>query len=351
MTWREQLLKQWQQPAPTPASVLLRPLSWLYRAGVWGHRAMYTSGLRQAVRLPVPVIVVGNLVVGGAGKTPAVIAIAQLLRAQRWTPGVVSRGYGRSSDTVRVLAPDDSAAVVGDEPLLIQRRTSAPVAVGADRVAAARALCAAHPEVNLLIADDGLQHHRLARDVEVFVFDQRGAGNGLCLPAGLLRAPMPATPPPGALVLYSAGAVSTAWPGTIGTRRLAGVLPWANWSAGRVAPAGGLADTWSALRGRPVLAAAGLARPQAFFDMLSMHGLQVVPCPLPDHHAFDTLPWPADCADVVVTEKDAVKLDPTTFGATRVWVTALDFQLPAGFGPALGQCLPPPPVPIPKTPP
>ena len=344
MPWRDWLTRQWSHPT-LAGSLLLRPPAWAYGALVVARQALYDSGLRKGSRLPVPMIVVGNLVVGGAGKTPAVIALVDWLCAAGWRPGVVSRGYGRQSGTVQVLTLHDSAESVGDEPLLILRRSGAPVAVGADRVAAAQSLLSARPELNILVADDGLQHLRLARDVEVIVVDSRGAGNGHCLPAGPLRAPLPTQPPPQSLLLYSHGAASLAWSGHIGTRQLAGVLPWADWWSG-APPA---RDSWASLRGRPVVAAAGLARPDAFFDMLRVQGLHVLPCPLPDHHDFATLPWPADSTDVVVTEKDAVKLSPECFGASRVWVAPLDFQLPESFCQALAQRLPELPPTLPPT--
>jgi tetraacyldisaccharide 4'-kinase len=336
--WRARLLLQWQRPLPTATCQLLRPLSWLYRGVVALRRAAFAAWPGATRRLTVPVVVVGNLIVGGAGKTPTVIALLRLLRAQGWTPGVVSRGYGRRSRAVHVLGAASTVADAGDEPLLTHRRGGVPVAVGADRVAAADALLTAHPEVDLVIADDGLQHLRLGRDVEVIVFDDRGSGNGLCLPAGPLREPMPPTPPPQAMVLYTAGRVSTPWPGDVGTRRLAGLLPLADWWRGQAAdPA-----LWTVLRGRPVVAAAGLARPQAFFTMLEAQGLAIRPLPLPDHHDFATLPWP-DGADVVVTEKDAVKLDTVRTAGARIWVATLDFDMPPSFGEELRRRLPEPP--------
>jgi len=228
---------------------------------------------------------------------------------------------------------------VGDEPLLIHRRGRVPVVVALDRVAAARALCAAHPEVDLVLSDDGLQHHRLARDLQVIVFDERGAGNGLCLPAGPLRQPLPATLPPRTLLLYNATVASTPLPGFGATRRLAGVLPLADWQRG-LAPA---ADGWGALRGQRVRAVAGIAAPQRFFAMLRAQGLDLDEHPLPDHADFAALPWPDDAAlDVVLTEKDAVKLPSTPASQARVWVAPLDFEPDAAFMAAIERLLPRP---------
>ena len=173
------------------AAWLLRPGAFLL--GVLGalRRRLYALGLLKVHRLPVPVIVVGNVVVGGAGKTPTVIALIEHLKAGGWCPGVVSRGYGRTGREVLAVEDNTPAAAGGDEPALIRRRTQVPVYVAPRRVDAAQALLKAHPEVNLVLCDDGLQHLALGRDLSVAVFDERGTGNGWLLPAGLLREPWP----------------------------------------------------------------------------------------------------------------------------------------------------------------
>lgn len=321
----------------------LQPLSWLYRGLAAAHRHLLSS---PSAAVPgKPVVVVGNVVVGGAGKTPTVIALVHWLRSQGWHPGVVSRGYGRDGADLVDVGPDRGAGESGDEPLLIHLRTGAPLVVGRDRVAAARALCARHPEVDLIVSDDGLQHHRLARDVEVVVFDGRGAGNGLLLPAGPLRQPLPAAAPERMLVIYNADQPSTPLPGFVAQRSLAGAVPLEAWWQG----ARGVASPLQAFAGRPVLAAAGMGDPERFFRMLEQAGLQILRLPLPDHARFSPLPWPADTQEVLVTEKDAVKLRPGTTGGARVWVVALDFSLPAGFTEALGRHLPSPPTSAPPT--
>ena len=177
------LQRQWfDQRRLAPALWLLAPLSGLY--SVMAGRARHQA---QAQRLAVPVVVVGNITVGGAGKTPLTLWLATQLRERGWRPGIVSRGYGGASTLPRPVTLDSLPAEVGDEPLLLCRRSGVPVWVGRDRVAAGRALLAAHPEVDVVLCDDGLQHYRLARDVEIAVFDGRGAGNGWRLPAGPLR--------------------------------------------------------------------------------------------------------------------------------------------------------------------
>lgn len=326
-----------------PLAWLLRPLSALYGAALRWDRWRHRTGRLPVERLPVPVVVVGNLIAGGAGKTPTVIATVQALQARGWRPGVISRGYGRRATAADIasVTRDQPASEVGDEPLLVHLRTGVPVSVGRDRPAAGRQLLARAPEVDVLVSDDGLQHHRLARDVSVIVFDDRGVGNGWLLPAGPLREPMPSVPPAGAIVLYNAERASTSWPGHTVQRRLGGAVALADWWQGRPADAA----TLDALRGRPVVAACGLAHPRRYFHMLRAAGLQVAELPLPDHVAYDLLPWPADATDVAVTEKDAVKLDPQRVAGERpglrVWVVALDFQPAAGYAEALAAALGP----------
>lgn len=342
--WSTSLQRHWWRPRPSALAWLLSPLSGLYLVAWALRRAAFASGLLRPGRAPVPVVVVGNLIVGGAGKTPTVIALVEALRREGWTPGVLSRGYGGSAQrTTAPLAIDATtpAAHCGDEPLLIHRRTGAPVWVGARRVDVARALCAAHPEVNLLVSDDGLQHLALHRDAQLVVFDERGVGNRMPLPAGPLREPLAARAPTRTVVLYNASAPTTRWPGACVKRRLAGAVPLAAWWRGQATTPAGL----DVLRGTSVLAAAGIAAPERFFTMLEAQGLRIRRLALPDHAALDPLPWPTTEPAVVVTEKDAVKLDPATPGAAAVHVVTLDFSLPEDTLQALRALLPPPPRP------
>jgi tetraacyldisaccharide 4'-kinase len=311
------LARHWWRATPSLFSQCLRPLAALY-----GLLAVRPAGNGARQPLPVPVLVVGNLIVGGAGKTPSVIALVQALQASGQRPGVVSRGHGRRGSDVQEVLAHSPAAEVGDEPLLIRRRTGAPVWVGRERVAAARALCAAHPQVDVLVSDDGLQHRALPRAAELLVFDERGVGNGLLLPAGPLRQPMPAVLQPHQRVLYNAPAASTPLTGALALRGPGPAWALEDWLRGH--PPIALA----ALRGRPLLAVAGIAAPERFYAMLEAAGLKLRRLPLPDHFDYATLPWPAGTAEVVTTEKDAVKLDPGRLGATRVWVVGLDFRLP-----------------------
>lgn len=321
-----------------PLAVLLLPLAALYGL-LWALRSgLYATRVLRTHRLPVPVVVVGNLVAGGAGKTPTVIAIVGLLRQRGFNPGIISRGYGGSEQGLVDVQPDTPAARCGDEPLLLRLRTGVPVTVGRDRVAAGLALLHGHPQVNVIVSDDGLQHRRLARQAQVLVFDERGAGNGWCLPAGPLRERLPKAVPARTLVLYNADAATTALPGHVAQRSLAGVTGLAAWWAGQMPSDAALV----ALKSRTVVAAAGLARPQRFFDMLRASGLSIETLALPDHHDYRSLPWPAHTEDVVLTEKDAVKLKPARMGRTRVWVAALDFATGTAFDNALMALLPSP---------
>ncbi len=316
--------RAWWQPQLTALAAILLPLSWVYR-GLWYARKLaFKLGLQQVDRAPVPVVVVGNLIVGGAGKTPTVMALVEALRRDGWTPGVVSRGHGSSATAPLRVTNDTTAAQCGDEPLLIRRRTGVPVWTGRRRAEAARKLCQQSPEVDIVISDDGLQHLALERDTQVIVFDGRGIGNGHLLPAGPLREPMDIRPPPRSAVIYNAAAPSAPWAGHLARRRLSGALPLQDWWAG-AAPS---PQVLAALRGHTVLAAAGLAEPERFFTMLESIGLDIKRLPLPDHASFDPRPWPPATPRVIVTEKDAVKLRPDAPDAGSILVVTLDFELP-----------------------
>lgn len=267
------------------------------------RRAAYRCRLLAAERLPVPVVVVGNLVAGGAGKTPLTLALVEALRARGRRPGIVSRGYGAAAGAARLVAADSRPDAVGDEPLLLARRSGVPVAVCRDRVAAARALLAAHPECDVIVADDGLQHYRLARDVEIALFDGRGAGNGWLLPCGPLREPLSRL----------AGVDAVVWHGLpVQLPRRAGKAPrfGMRLEGARFHALADAARTCAAadLAGRPLHALAGIGDPARFFRTLQALGLDVVEHPFPDHHAYtaEDLRF-ADGDVVLMTEKDAVK--------------------------------------------
>lgn len=284
--------------------VPLLPLSWLFRLLTALRRALYRHGLLASARLPVPVVVVGNLTVGGAGKTPLTLWLVARLREQGWRPGVISRGYGAPGAGARPVTQQSLPAEVGDEPLLLARRSGVPVFVGRDRVAAGRALLAAHPECNVIVSDDGLQHYRLQRTVELVVFDGRGAGNARLLPAGPLREPL----------ARLSGASAVIWNGAPEARvaHAAGALPQFSMRlAGDRFVA--LADpqrtcTAADLHGKRLYALAGIGDPARFFRQLAALGLSVEAHPFPDHHAYTAadLAFARDGV-LLMTEKDAVK--------------------------------------------
>jgi tetraacyldisaccharide 4'-kinase len=301
--FRDRLVAAWYAPRVTPLVVPLLPLSWLFGAAVALRRALYRNRWLARERVAAKVVVTGNLTVGGSGKTPLAIALADALAARGRHPGLVSRGYGGTALEPREVRAGDDPGQVGDEPPLLAA-AGHPVWIGRDRVAAARALLARHPQCDVVIADDGLQHYRLERDVEIAVVDaRRGFGNGRMLPAGPMREPLSRLADVDAVVRLVEAEVAAA--GDASGRdtsmvhaplRLRNLLAPdrdvdpASW------PKGG------------VHAVAGIGHPERFFDLLRRLGIDAVPHPFPDHHAF----VPADlafpgAAAIVMTAKDAVK--------------------------------------------
>jgi tetraacyldisaccharide 4'-kinase len=272
----------------------LIPLSWLFAGISRIRQKLFLWGLQKSVRLPVPVVVVGNVVVGGAGKTPVTMAIVRHLLAQGWHPGVISRGHGRQTHDTRAVHNDSAPGDVGDEPLLIRQKTGVPVWVGQQRADAGHALLQTHPETDILICDDGLQHYALARDIDICVMDERGIGNGWLLPAGPLRESWPKSVD---LLLHTG-----ANPISGGYRAQRRLEDWAHDAlGGRVA--------LHSLIGQPVDAVAGLARPSGFFSMLREKGLNLnQTTALPDHFDYKSWPQSSLTRPLLCTEKDAAKL-------------------------------------------
>jgi tetraacyldisaccharide 4'-kinase len=321
---------------------MLRLLALLFGALVRGRRALYTQRWLRSHRLSIPVVVIGNITVGGSGKTPLVIWLVAQLRAAGMVPGVVLRGYGGSAVLRRAalqVEPDSDAAVVGDEALLLRQRTGAPVAVCRNRVRAARSLI--EQGVNVIVADDGLQHFALARSFEIAVVDGNyGLGNGYLLPAGPLREPIERLEHVDVVVINGEGnfwitasansGPGARRPGTTGglasgrpfAMRLSGERLWSLDLKGDPV-------SLASLAGRRVHAVAGIGHPQRFFDVLRSAGLEVIEHPFPDHHRFrdkdlnfgDELP-------VLMTEKDAVKC--RAFAGTNRWYLPIS----ASFGAA-----------------
>ena len=314
---------------------LLLPLTCCYALLWWCRYWLWNTSLRRSHRLPVPVVVVGNVVVVGAGKTPATLAILRHLTQQGFRPAVVSRGYGRSANNTVEVTPNTPANISGDEPLLIRQASGVPVFVGQDRWAAGQLLLQTHPDVNVIVCDDGLQHWRLHRDIAIAVFDERGLGNGWLLPSGLLREPWPIhhrfaphmvlqqhtlshrpspLPNPKRLPIFSAGRrLSTHVINLRGHER--STETWAHGACSAIS---------------------GIAQPGRFFDMLRQSGFALTcTVALPDHATATA--WTAALAkvsgDVLCTEKDAVKLRGvlSEADASRVWVMGLELEMPDAF--------------------
>jgi tetraacyldisaccharide 4'-kinase len=299
------LTRNWLRRGPLACA--LWPLSLLFRALSAARAALFRAGVLKSSRLPVPVVVVGNIYIGGTGKTPLTIWLVQALQAAGMQPGVISRGHGSDASGARAVSAASTPAEVGDEPLLIQQRTGCPVMVGRDRAATGRALLAAHPEVNILLTDDGLQHYALQRDIEIILFDGRGAGNGWLLPAGPLREPVGRRRD---FTVINAPQLSAALAASVG----------ATAAPVQMTLEGGYAEQ---LRDRSqrtslvelgtranlrIAAAAGIGNPARFFGMLKAAGLRIEELPLPDHHDFRDRPFDGLDADLILmTEKDAVK--------------------------------------------
>jgi tetraacyldisaccharide 4'-kinase len=306
---------------------LLWPASLAFRFIVFFRRIFFRIRLLGSEHPGIPVIIVGNLVAGGSGKTPLVLWIAEFLKSKGWRPAIVSRGYrtarsaaGAAANAPRAATIASEAAEVGDEPIILSRRSGCPVWVGADRLAVIRALRAKHPEVDVLILDDGLQHYRLRRDVEIAVVDTRGFGNGFFLPAGPLRE--------SASRLKSVDAVvwNGASPG--GNNSFSMTLEGATFH--RMTDANDRRPA-SAFAGHRVHAVAGMGDPNRFFLHLGKLGIKPIPHPFPDHHPFTMrdLEFGGD-APVVMTEKDAVKLRRAPHA--HWWVLPVTARLDPAFG-------------------
>lgn len=293
---------------------LLLPVGGLFFAVSFLRRLAFRRGWLKSERLPAPVVVVGNIVVGGAGKTPLTLWLARRLLELGRRPGIVSRGYGRDGAGVRAVGAGATAQEVGDEPLLLARRCGCPVYVGADRAAAARALLAAHPQCDLILCDDGLQHYRLRRDVEIAVVDRRGLMNGWPLPAGPLREPASRLAEVDALVVNGTDPSCMAAPATFALR-LEGRRFYRLDDPRRTCRAGDLA-------GLRLHAVAGIGEPQRFFDHLNELGLACENHAFPDHHRFTAqdLDFAGDA--ILMTEKDAIKC--AGLAALPAWVLPVD---------------------------
>jgi len=309
---------------------VLSPLALVFRNSVAMHRKRFDKA-GAVERMGVPVVVVGNLTVGGSGKTPLVIALVEALKQAGYTPGVISRGYGGKDTRARngATAVDatlaDAADRFGDEPVLIRRRADVPVHVGRRRVDAARSLLAAHPDVDVLLSDDGLQHYALARNFEIAVFDSRGAGNRRMLPAGPLREPLSRLAEVDAIVLNGRDTVMPRLPSGITTLHAPYRMELVPGELYRVNdPA--TKRPLDSFRGRRLTAAAGIGNPQRFFALLRSAGLSFHRMPLDDHHRYRDNPFAGRNSEaVLMTEKDAVKC--ARFEESRMWAVPVTARI------------------------
>lgn len=309
---------QWLQEywyRTTLLHIALLPVSFIFYILVTIRRAFYHTGILTSAKLPVPIIVVGNITVGGSGKTPLTLWLAQQLIDNGWHPGIISRGYGGT-----VISPLDVHASscpdeVGDEAVLMAQRKLCPVWVGRDRVSAARALLVAHPECDIVLSDDGLQHYRLQRDFEIAVVDGvRRFGNGFLLPAGSLREPISRLNEVDAVVIHGGEAARGQHSMQLHGESFYNLLN-PDMSACAV-------DFY----GQRLHSIAGIGHPQRFFNYLKHLGLQVHNHPFPDHYRYTPADLEYPDADVILmTEKDAVKC--TAFASEKCWVLRVDAQL------------------------
>ena len=300
---------------------LLWPASLVFSVVVVIRKILYRLRLLKSAHPGIPVIVVGNIVAGGSGKTPLVIWIAEFLKKNGWSPAIVSRGYGAAAEKTappRAATIASKAEEVGDEPIVLSRRSGCPVWVGADRLAVIRALRAQQPDVDVVILDDGLQHYRLRRDLEIAVVDSRGSGNGFLLPAGPLREPAWRLKTVDAVVANGVERKNAF------SMHLRGDTFHRMTDANDRRPA-------SAFAGQKVHAVAGIGEPNRFFMHLVKLGVKPLPHPFPDHHPFTSAELEfGDAAPVVMTEKDAVKLRHAA--RPDWWVLPVSARLDPAFG-------------------
>lgn len=316
MLW---LQKHWYRT--TRLHLILVPISLIFHVLVAFRRELYQNGMKTSERLLVPVIVIGNISVGGTGKTPLTLALAQQLIAHGLNPLIVSRGYKNAAQHPQQVDPDMTAQYAGDEPLLMARRNICPVWVGKDRAATARAALLAHLQCDVVLCDDGLQHYRLQRDVEIAVIDgERGFGTGWLLPAGPLREPVSRLQTVDAVVVNG---------GTVATGQYAmhleGSVFYNLLDPSLMATADDLRKRIADLHPSKIHAVAGIGNPQRFFNHLEQLGISFTPHAFPDHHPYSEPDLDfGDCDSILLTEKDAVKC--AAFADTRYWVLRVDAQ-------------------------
>ncbi|MFW5431728.1 MAG: tetraacyldisaccharide 4'-kinase [Methylophilaceae bacterium] len=302
--------------------LVLIPLSWIFSILASLRRCGYKIGLLKSHKLAVPVVIVGNINMGGSGKTPVVMWLADQLKKEGYHPGVISRGYGVKNGQPVSVQQASLAAEVGDEPLLIARRCDCPVWVGISRVEVGKALIKAHPECDVIISDDGLQHYRLQRNIEIVVVDQQTAAGQRLLPAGPLREPLSRLQTVDAIICHGEKTISGAF-----EMQLEGQTFY-NLSN----PASKV--TLAHFKNKVVAALAGIGKPERFFDYLSGLGLNFKSLSFDDHHAFTAQDLnDIECEALIMTEKDAVKCE--AFAKSHHWVLPVEAKMDVGLLPLL----------------
>ena len=313
--------------ARSPWLLLLTPLSLVFRIVVWLRRNAYRAGLLRSQRVALPVIIIGNITVGGTGKTPLVIWLAEYLQEKGYHPGIISRGYGgKASSWPQQVRPDSDPAMVGDEAVLLAGATGCPMAVGPDRVATATALIE-HSECDVILSDDGLQHYALQRDIEIIVIDGiRRFGTGFSIPAGPMREPAKRLKQADLVVINGLGS---------GQEHVMRMRPGDAHSLMDSSIRRPLDD----FRAQAVHAVAGIGNPERFFQSLEQHGMQLDKHVFPDHYKFTATDIRfGDDKPVIMTEKDAVKC--RYFASENDWYIPVTVQMSADFRQRLDELLP-----------
>jgi tetraacyldisaccharide 4'-kinase len=320
------LMQAWMRRGPL--ACLLWPISLLFGLLLRVRIFLYRCGWLTSQKLPVPVIVIGNIFVGGTGKTPLTIWLLDQLKCHGYQPGVISRGYGSQHQSPVVVTPESAPDLVGDEPILIAQQSGCPVVVGRNRVEAGLTLLAHFPAVDIIISDDGLQHYALQRDVEMMLFDTRGVGNGWVFPAGPLREPVSRRRDFTIVNVGQGQQIDPGFPSDSIKMQLAGD------HACRLMRPDQLMALNAITPNSRVVAAAGIGNPERFFAMLRGQGVDFTPLALADHFDYAINPFAQLTADIVlITGKDAVKcrLSAEIAADTRIWVVPVTATIDPGL--------------------
>ncbi len=324
----KRLVALWYLPHKHWFSLLLLPLAWLYQFVTSLRRYAYSFGLLKSYQASVPVIVVGNITVGGTGKTPMVIWLVEFLRQQGFKPGVVSRGYGTVAKMPQLVSKESKPAQVGDEPLLIHWKTHCPVVVCQKRVLAVQALLEWHPDCDVIISDDGLQHYALSRQIEIAMLDERRrCGNRLLLPAGPLREPARRLQMVDFVVMTCVQKQASSNP------QIGSVFVNMELTPDKLYALHDPSQTvdFGLFKDRVIHAIAGIANPQRFFTTLRAMKLRFFSHDFPDHYCFTEQDLSfGENSVVVMTEKDAVKC--RLFARDNLFALSVSAQLPVSFG-------------------